>query len=135
MERTLKSPPDNLPSTEMVYALKVFSERNLTMSPVKKRFDTLLVTDYKGEEIIKTDRIDGMAVRSNQTYTFKPDWMLKFPGMNFSNASVVRISFSGLYISPLCCVQGRWSIVDQDVILDDKLNIIVVRNHHMGLVN
>ncbi len=135
VERTLKSPPDNIASTEMVYALKVFPERNLTMSPVRKRFDTLLVADDTGEEIIKTDRIDGMAVRSNQTYTFKPDWMLNFPGMNFSNASVVQISFSGLYISPLCCVPGRWSINDQDVILDDRLNIIVVRNHHMGLVN
>ncbi|MCX9009508.1 MAG: hypothetical protein OIN66_00155 [Candidatus Methanoperedens sp.] len=126
VERMQKSPPDNIPRIEMVYALRVIPERNITMSPVTKRFDMshLLVTDDTGEEIINTSRIEGMAVMSNKTYTFKPQWNLNFPGMNFSNASVVRISFSGLYFA-----SGRLSINNQDVIMDDKLNIIVVRNY------
>jgi hypothetical protein len=47
-----------------------------------------------------------------------------FPETNISNASVVQISFSGLYFA-----SGRLSINNQDIILDDKLNTIVVRNY------
>ncbi|VVB90034.1 Uncharacterised protein [uncultured archaeon] len=123
-----------IPTTEMVYALRVIPERNITMSPVTKRFDRshLLVTDDTGEEIINTSSIEGMAVLSNQTYTFRPRLMLNFPGMNISNASVVQISFKASYItkfpfSGTIGETGRLSYINQDVILDDKLNIIVVR--------
>jgi hypothetical protein len=124
LERMQKSPL--IPTTEMVYALRVVPERNITMSPVTKRFDRshLLVTDDTGEEIINTSSIKGMAVLSNQTYIFKPDLMLNFPGMNISNASVVQISFKASYI---ILGTGRLSYSNQDVILDDKLNVIVVR--------
>ncbi len=40
--------------------------------------------------------------------------------MNFSSASVVQISFDGTYLG------SRLSFVNQNVILDDKLNIIAV---------
>ena len=101
----------------------------------------LLVTDDTGEEIINTSSIEGMAVLSNQTYIFKPDWMLNFPGMNISNASVVQISFKASYItkfpfSGTFGETGRLSYINQDVILDDRLNIIVVRYYplqfHLG---
>jgi hypothetical protein len=141
IERMRKSQP--IPTTEMVYALRVIPERNITMSPVTKRFDWshLLVTDDIGEEIINTSSIKGMAVFSNQTYTFKPDWMLNFPGMNISNASVVQISFKASYItkfpfSGTIGETGRLSYINQYVILDDKLNITVVRYYplqfHLG---
>ncbi len=42
------------------------------------------------------------------------------PRMNFSSASVVQISFDGTYLG------SRLSFVNQNVILDDKLNIIAV---------
>jgi len=45
------------------------------------------------------------------------------PRMNFSNASVVQISFEGTYGWPMA---SRLSFVNQIVILDDKLNIIAV---------
>ncbi len=113
------------------------------MSPVTKRFDQshLLVTDNTGDEIINTSSIEGMAVLSNQTYIFKPDWMLNFPGMDISNASVVQVSFKASYItkfpfSGTFGETGRLSYINQDVILDDKLNIIVVRYYpdqfHLG---
>jgi len=141
VERMRKS--QLIPTIEMVYALRVIPQRNITMSPVTKRFDRshLLVTDDTGEEIINTSRIQGMAVLSNQTYTFKPDWMLNFPGMNISNASVVQISFKASYItkfpfSGTIGETGRLSYINQDVILDDILNIIVVRYYpdqfHLG---
>ena len=131
-ERMRKSPPDNILRIEMVYALRVYPERNITMSPVTTRFNKpeFLVTDDTGEEIINTSRIEGMAVMSNKTYIFKPQWDINFPWMNISNASVVRISFSGLYFA-----SGRLSINNQDVILDDKLNIIVVRNYPLQFLS
>jgi len=134
MERMQKSPSPLIPVTEMVYALRVIPGRNITMFPVTIRFDRshLLVTDDTGDEIINTSRIQGMAVRSNQTYRFKPDWMLNFPGMNISNASVVQISFKASYITKYLFSgtiggTGRLSYINQDVILDDKLNVIIVR--------
>jgi hypothetical protein len=143
MERMQKSPSPLIPTTEMVYALRVIPERNITMSPVTKQFDRshLLVTDVTGEEIINTSSIEGMAVLSNQTYTFKPRQGVNFPGMNISNASVVQISFKASYITKYTFSgtiggTGRLSYINQDVILDDKLNIIVVRYYplqfHLG---
>jgi len=124
IERMKKSPL--IPTIEMVYALRVVPERNITMSPVTTLFNRshLLVTDDTGEEIINTSRIRGLAVLNNQTYIFKPDWMLNFPGMNIPRASVVQISFKASYIE---LGTGRLSYSNQDVILDDKLNMIVVR--------
>ncbi|MFZ2410667.1 MAG: hypothetical protein WAW23_03770, partial [Candidatus Methanoperedens sp.] len=133
VERLRKSPPDNIPRTEMVYALRVIPERNITMFPVTtQEFSTsLIVMDDTGEEIINTSRITGVAVLRDQTYTlFEPRWKLIMPQMNFSNSSVVRISFSGLYFN-----SGRLSINNQDVILDDKLNTIVVRNYPLQFLS
>ncbi len=139
-ERMQKSPPPLIPMTEMIYALRVIPERKITMSPVTRRFDRshLLVTDDTGEEIINTSSIEGMAVLSNQTYTFKPDWMLNFPGMNISNASVVQMSFKASYITKYLFSgtiggTGRMSYINQDVILDDKLNIIVIRYYPLQI--
>jgi hypothetical protein len=127
VERLRKSPPDNIPLVEMVYALRVIPEKNITMFPVTTRefSSSLLVMDDAGEELINTSGITGVAVLRNQTYTlFEPRWKLIMPQMNFSNARVVRISFSGYSYA-----SGRLSINNQDIILDDKLNIIVVRNY------
>ena len=121
MERMRKSPPENVHLIEMVYALRVIPERNLT-SPVTTRYisPNLLVIDDTGEEIINKSRIERMAVRNGETYEFKSRL-----GMNFSNASIVQISFKASYI--IWEITGRLNYINQDVIIDDKLNIIVVR--------
>ncbi len=127
LERMRKSPPDNIPRMEMTYALRVFPEKNLTMFPLAtQEFSTnLIVMDDTGEEMINTSGITGVAVLQDQTYTlFEPRWKLIMPQMNFSNAYVVRISFLGYSYA-----SGRLSVNNQDIILDDKLNIIVVRNY------
>ncbi len=127
LERMRISPPDNIPLTKLVYALMVFPEKNITMFPVTTRefSSNLLVIDDTGKEMINTSEIAGVAVLSNQTYTlFKPRWKLIMPRMNFSSASVVQISFEGTYGWHM---GERLSFVNQDVILDDNLNIIVVR--------
>ncbi|MCZ7385220.1 MAG: hypothetical protein O8C63_10805 [Candidatus Methanoperedens sp.] len=127
VERMRRSPPDNIPQTKMVYALRVIPEKNISMFPVTTRefSSNLLVIDDTGKEMINTFRIAGVAVLSNQTYTlFKPRWKLIMPRMNFSSVSVVKISFEGTYGWPM---GQRLSFVNQDVILDDNLNIIAVR--------
>ncbi|MGB8215951.1 MAG: hypothetical protein WCE94_01510 [Candidatus Methanoperedens sp.] len=131
VERMRKSPPDDIPTTEIVYALRVFPEKNISMFPVTTEAypeyysSNLLVIDDTGEEMINTSRgITGVAVLSNRTYTlFKSQAKLIMPRMNFSSASVVQISFDGTYGGPMAT---RFSYINQNVILDDGLNIIVV---------
>ena len=122
-----KSDQDNMPTTEMVYALRVFPEKNISMFPLKTEFyfATPLVIDDTGVEIINTSRgIAVLAVFSNRTYTlFKYGEKLNMPRMKFSSASVVQISFEGTFGEPMG--QGR-SFVNQIIILDNELNIIAV---------
>ena len=50
VERMQKSPPDFIPVTEMVYALRVIPEKNITMFPVTTRFTNhLLVMNDAGK--------------------------------------------------------------------------------------
>lgn len=134
-ERMLKSPPNDIPLTEIIYALKVIPEKNLTMFPVTTRFlyySQFLVIDDSGREITNKSQNDGIAVLSNQTYTFQPWWKLNIPGMNFTNGTVVQMSFGGFFGWPLAT---RFTLNNQDIILDDKLNIIVVRNSREHFVS
>ncbi len=126
-ENLLKSPPNEIPLTEIKYVLKVISEKNISMLPVRTRFSYyhfFVVIDGAGNELVNKSRIQGMAILNNQTYKFQPDWALNIPQMNFTNATIVQISFQGLYGWSLAM---RMPFVNQDIILDDKLNIIVVR--------
>ena len=75
VERMRKSPPDDIPTTEMVYALRVFPEKNISMFPTTTELypefysSNLLVIDDTGEEMINTSGgIAGVAVLSNRTY-------------------------------------------------------------------
>ncbi|NJD78135.1 MAG: hypothetical protein FIB08_13765 [Candidatus Methanoperedens sp.] len=58
VERMLKSPPDSIPVTRMVYALKIMPEKNITMFPVTTRLTNhLLVINDAGNEIINTSDV------------------------------------------------------------------------------
>ena len=75
-----KSSIEAIPPTDIVYALKVIPERNITMLPVvKTRFSqnkriivkqnpVFIVVDDTGMELINTSRIDKIAIQKNQTY-------------------------------------------------------------------
>ncbi len=131
VERMRKSPHDFIPVTKMVYALKVIPEKNITIFPVATRFTNhLIVINDAGNEIINTSdvqhRTNIIGFLSNQTY-IQPGWIGNIPQMNFSNAYIVQISFEGTYGWPL---NSRMSINNQDVILDNGLNINVVRSEH-----
>jgi hypothetical protein len=132
VEQMRKSPPENIPTTEMVYSLRVFPEQNISMIPETTEpypefySSKLLLIDDAGKEMINTSRgFAGLAVLSNRTYSlFKPREKLIMPLMNFSSASVLQISFEGTFGEPM---GERMSFVNQIIILDDELNIIVVR--------
>ena len=125
VERMRKYPPDSIPETKMVYALKVKPEKNITIFPVTTRSTNhLLVMNDARNEIINTSEVQHIGYLSNQTY-IRPGWIGNIPQMNFSNAYIVQISFEGTYGWPL---NSRMSFNNQDVILDDGLNITVVRS-------
>jgi hypothetical protein len=46
------------------------------------------------------------------------------PQMNSSNATLVKISYQNVYGWPM---DSRLSFIDQDLILDDKLNLVVAK--------
>jgi len=81
------------------------------MLPKNRISQHLLYIDDTGEELINSSSGYGRIVTLN-------------PRMNFSNATIVRISHQDIYGRPM---ESRLSFIDQDVILDDELNIIVAR--------
>jgi len=127
VERMQKSSPENIPMTEMAYALRVIPEKNISMFPIKNEFyfATPLIIDDMGEEMINSSGvIAGLGVLSNGTYkSFRFGEKLNTSRMRFSNATVVQISFEGTYGEPM---GQRMSFVNQIIILDDELNIIAV---------
>ena len=96
---------------DVVYALKVIPERNITVSPKNSISQDTLCTDDAGEELINTSRIGSKVIILNQQ-------------TNFSNATVVKISYQNIYGWPM---GSRLSFVDQDLILDNKLNIVAAK--------
>ncbi len=105
----LKYSPSKMPSTDIVYALKVIPERNVTMIPKNRISQHLLYIDDTGEELINSSSGYGRIVTLN-------------PQMNFSNATLVKISYQNIRM-----VYGPVSFIDQDLILDDKMNLIVAK--------
>ena len=84
-----------------------------------------VVVDDAGEEIINTTRIFGLALLSNQTYSFQPILTMNIPMKNYSNASVVQISFQEIYGES---AGQRMTYNNMDIILDNELNIIVIKH-------
>lgn len=134
-ENLLKSSADYIPITEIIYAIKVTSERNITMLPVKTQFlynHLFVVVDDTGNEIINKSSIQGMAILNNNTYRFQPNWALNIPQMNFSNATIVQISFQGGYGWDMAM---RLPFVNQDIIFDDNMNINVIRYYPIQFIS
>lgn len=130
MRKAPPDKPDNIPQSNIIYALRVIPERNITMFPVTNtvmdgmNFHNLVVVDDLGEEIINTTRIFGMALLNNQTYSFQPYSTMNIPMMNLSNVSIVQISFQEIYGES---GGQRLTFNNMDIILDNDLNIIVIK--------
>jgi hypothetical protein len=110
IENTLPKEIEQMPPINIVYALKVIPETNVTMVPKisSSHFSPYtLCVDDTGEELINSGY--GKIIVLN-------------PQMNFSNATIVKISYQNVYGR-----KDRISFIDQDLILDDKLNIVVAK--------
>ncbi|MCC4765089.1 hypothetical protein FXW07_00110 [Methanosarcina sp. DH1] len=125
----------DIPHTEIVYALKVIPERNITSilerdttSSYQEKY--FIVIDDTGEKLINTSRIDKIAILNNQTYK-RYSKNTDIPQMNFSNATVVKISYFNDYGWLLA---KRVPIIDQDLILDEKMNLVVARYHCLKII-
>jgi len=125
----------DIPHTEVIYALKVIPERNITS--ILERDTTssyqnnyFIVVDDTGEELINTSRIDKIAILNNKTYK-RYSKNTNIPQMNFSNATVIKISYFNDYGWLLA---KRVPIIDQDLILDEKMNLVVARYHCLKII-
>ncbi|HII91663.1 MAG TPA: hypothetical protein HA262_05705 [Methanosarcina sp.] len=120
----LNYPSNNAPSIYLDYVLKVTPERNITMLGNKETMSSkthlsnvplnTLCVDDAGEELI------------TETSSYGTQLVFLNSRMSFSNATIVSISH-------LHFGSGK-SFIYQDLILDDKLNIVAAK-HHGGSFN
>ncbi len=124
-----------LPEINVVYAIKVIPEksirsifeRNIISGPESYPENRFIVIDNTGEELINASMTDIIAILKNQTYELHSGGSRYIrgsryiPQMNFSNATLVMTSYQ--YINS----PGFISFIDQDLILDDKMNIVEAR--------
>ena len=118
-----------IPGTELVYALKVIPERNITVNAhLVKRNDLVVsgspfkVVDDNGEELINSSQTDRIGILSFGD-------SVEIDRMNFSNATIVRISFMSHYSG------ARLSSVNQDVIMDEEQNIAVASSYCRNFIS
>ena len=119
LETVQGSLPENIP--RIWYVIKVMPERNITVVPGNR----LLVIDDFGEELInesRGSRGSGVAILRNRTYEIQMGQAINIPQMNIPDATIVQISYEGE------CGGGmemHLSLNEQDVIIDDKLNMVL----------
>jgi hypothetical protein len=122
LETVQGSLPENIP--RIWYAIKVMPERNITVVPGNR----LIVIDDFGDELINRSRSSGIAILRNRTYESQPERAIDIPQMNIPDATIVQISYEGE------CGGGmemHLSSNNQDILLDDELNMMLVRYYHI----
>jgi hypothetical protein len=123
-----------LPGINVVYAIKIIPEKSIRSifesyipGPHSDPENRFIVIDDTGEELINASKIDKIAILKNQTYELHscPNGVNgKTPQLNFSNATLVITSYQ--YKS-----QGYMLFIDQDLILDDKMNTVEARYNRL----
>jgi hypothetical protein len=126
-QESAKPSEEYIPQEDIIYALKVIPGRNIT-STLKRdttssyQENYFIVVDDTGEELINTSLIGKIAILNNQTYKLYSEDM-NIQQMNVSNATIVRISYSNWYET----MAAHKSYIEQDIIIDDKMNIVLAR--------
>lgn len=117
-----------LPEIDTVYAIKVIPEKNIRSiferyipDPHSYPENRFIVIDDTGEELINASKIDKIAILKNQAYELHSYPNRKIPQLNFSNATLVITSYQYMVTPEFL------SLIDQDLILDDKMNIVEAR--------
>jgi len=126
-----KQKPGNIPYAKIAYAVKVIPEQDLTVRSgegwhTTSEFPCMYVVDDTGEELFNKS-IDswyddtGLAILDKQTYrTFSEN----MPQMFIPHGTIVHFSFNSIYGWPF---DTRFTFNNQDIILDEKHNIILAR--------
>ncbi|MCD4766231.1 MAG: hypothetical protein K8R34_06950 [Methanosarcinales archaeon] len=131
-----KQKPEDIPRVEIVYAVKVIPEQDLTVfhtnqynivSGENQTTTKLHVVDDTGEELINRsidpgDDYRDLAILDNQTY--RP-FQENMPQMFIPQATIVHFSFYSFY-------ESRLTKVDQDIILDEQHNIVLARYNNLN---
>ncbi len=132
----MRDPSDFIHGTELVYALRVIPERNITVKThfVKKNGldvsgSPFKVVDDSGEELINSSRTDKIGILMNQTYELRSADNMDISQMNLSNVTIVRIFFkSGVNLD-------RLSSVNQNVIVDKEQNIVAASTNCLQFIS
>ena len=114
-------------SSDTAYMLRIMPEMNVTVS--QSPMDRFFVVDERGDEIINRSKSKGIAILSNQTYKL---YLKNLPRMNFSNATVVQISFESSCGADMAM---RLTMTNQDVIFDKDLDVVLARYYYKGLIS
>ena len=118
--------PDNIPRIR--YVIKVMSKRNLTVVSGNR----LLVIDDFGGELINKSRNSGVAILQNGTYERQPEQAIDIPQITIPGATIAQISYE-------CACGGGMEMHltynNQDIILDDELNMMLVRYYKIKYIS
>jgi len=114
----LKYPPANIPPIDIVYPLKAIPEENRTMLPSTLFSPNTLCVDDTGEKLINISINSKVIILNSQK--------------NFSNATLVKISYQNVYGWSM---MGRFSFIDQDLIMDDKLNLVAAKYYCGNIIS
>lgn len=122
----------SIPTSEIVYVLKVILENNITMLPE----DDFIVVNDKGEEIINRSAptwdgkpVPSIAILSGQRYKH---YSKDIPEMNFSNVTIIKMSFGSIYGWSLAM---RFTFNDQYVIVDEEQNVLLIRYDYSHFIS
>jgi hypothetical protein len=126
-QESAKPSEEYIPQEDIIYALKVIPERNITSALKRDTTSSyqekyFIVVDDTGEELINTSLIGKIAILNNQTYKLYSG-NTDIQQMNVSNATIVRISYYNWYET----MAAHMSYIEQDIIMDDKMNIVLAR--------
>ncbi len=92
----------------------------------------LLVIDDFGEELINKSRNSGVAILRNRTCERQQEQAIDIPQMTIPDATIVQISYE------CACGSGmemHLTYSNQDIILDDELNMMLVRYYKIKYIS
>lgn len=119
----------DLPATIIEYSITVMPDRNITLLPG----DRFIIRDEVEKEIINESLSSGdtgVAILNNQMYEL---YSKDIPQMDFTNASVVQMSFYNSYGTG--GLSGRITQNNQFLIIDGNQNIVIALCHQGHFVS
>ena len=82
--------------------------------------------------MINKSRNSGVVILQNQTCKGQPERAIDIPQMDIPDATIVQISYEGTSGSGM---EMHLAYNDQDIILDDKLNMMLARYYKIKYIS